>query len=143
VGGALARRGLYGELSGASGSKRMTRIGRADGFGRRRAKLCRSACRVTPFGAAALHAATAPADGLPIRDTISEAETFACDDSCQRGPLRFPRAGSFHQPPAAWQQQPARQRKPSGASLALSADAVIRNEFPVGGRMHGTIRLIS
>ena len=35
-------RGLYGELSGASGSKRMTRSGRADGFGPRRGCPCRA-----------------------------------------------------------------------------------------------------
>ena len=33
-------RGLYGELSGASGSKRMTRSGRAHGFGPRRRCRC-------------------------------------------------------------------------------------------------------
>jgi hypothetical protein len=35
-------RGLYGELSGALGSKRMTRSGRAHGFGRRRGCACRA-----------------------------------------------------------------------------------------------------
>ena len=35
-------RGLYGELSGASGSKRMTRSGRAHGFGPRRGCPCRA-----------------------------------------------------------------------------------------------------
>ena len=35
-------RGLYGELSGASGSKRMTRNGRACGFGPRRGCPCRA-----------------------------------------------------------------------------------------------------
>jgi hypothetical protein len=35
-------RGLYGELSGASGSKRMRRSGRAHGFGPRRGCPCRA-----------------------------------------------------------------------------------------------------
>jgi hypothetical protein len=35
-------RGLYGELRAASGSKRMTRSGRADGFGLRRGCPCRA-----------------------------------------------------------------------------------------------------